>query len=170
MIATMDMKTLRNAIPWTISDSMDEGVLDEFEKTLSEDNGQTLHCSLMEPCPFCGGTPFIQTHQMGDAGWESRAVCQSCHVSTSYEWQSWGMGRTEPFKDYTRLIAIAKTVIVWNERHEPCDRDALLELASELEDQQTNKGIRMPGPYMEPGEAARRIREACGEKAIKNGD
>lgn len=121
MIRMIDMETLRKGIPCTISDSMDEDVLDELEKTLSGDNGQTLRCSLMEPCPFCGGTPFIQTYQMGGAGWESRAVCQSCHVSTSYEWQSWGIGRSEPYKDYTRLIAIAKTVIAWNKRHRPCE-------------------------------------------------
>lgn len=44
-----------------------------------------------------------------------------------------------------------------------CDRDALLALADELETQQANKGIRQICPYMQPGEAARRIREACGE-------
>ena len=42
------------------------------------------------------------------------------------------------------------------------DRDALLALADELEAQQANKGIRQIGPYMQPGEAARRIRKALG--------
>lgn len=42
------------------------------------------------------------------------------------------------------------------------DREALLALADELEAQQANKGIRQVGPYMQPGEAARRIREALG--------
>ena len=50
-----------------------------------------------------------------------------------------------------------------------CDRDALLALADELEAQQANKGIRKIGPYMQPGEAARRIREACGEAGAKPG-
>lgn len=42
------------------------------------------------------------------------------------------------------------------------DRDMLLALADEMEAQQANKGIRQIGPYMQPGEAARRIREALG--------
>lgn len=47
----------------------------------------------------------------------------------------------------------------------PCDREALLALVKDLEAQQANKGIRQVGPYMQPGEAARRIREALGEGA-----
>lgn len=45
-----------------------------------------------------------------------------------------------------------------------CDRVALLKLADELDAQQANKGIRQIGPYMQPGEAARRIREALGAR------
>lgn len=42
------------------------------------------------------------------------------------------------------------------------DRDALLALVDELEAQQANKGLRQMGPYMQPGDAANRIREALG--------
>lgn len=113
----LDMKRLEAAIPKHIMDDVDFETLDEMEETLYEDNGQTCRSRLLLNCPFCGHVrPFIQTHYMGDYTVEARVVCQECHVFTRYEYNSTKVTYLPTGKDYSRLIAIAKAIIMWNRR------------------------------------------------------
>lgn len=113
----IDMKRLEAAIPKNIMDDVDFETLDEMEETLYEDNGQTLWSTLLEECPFCGhDRPFIQTYRYGDFTWDARVVCQNCHVATRYEANSTKVIYLPTGKDYSRLIAMAKAILMWNRR------------------------------------------------------
>lgn len=91
--------------------------LREVMESLSEDSGQTAYSSLLRPCPFCGGRPWIQYWPYpDDMGYEARVVCGDCHVSTSRDYQS---GRTTYLptgEDITRLLAIEAAIHTWNRR------------------------------------------------------
>lgn len=102
----------------------------------------------LRPCPFCGAEAEIVRN--GSGSYFVRCADNQCAAKTRLYHENENGAR-----------------LAWNRRAdliEPtCDRDALLKLAGELESQQANKGIRQVCPYMQPGEAARRIREACEE-------
>lgn len=87
--------------------------------SLSEDTGQTAYSSLMDSCPFCGGTAWIQYWEYpSGGGMEGRAVCGGCHVSTSRDFQS---GRTTYLptgEDITKPLLIKKVIETWNRRAE----------------------------------------------------
>ena len=90
--------------------------LHDLRDTFTEDTGQTVYSSMMKPCPFCGGKAWIQTNNVFSDGWETRAVCSECHVSTSREWEGGKVTYIPTGEDITRLLAIEKTVKVWNRR------------------------------------------------------
>lgn len=87
--------------------------------SLSEDTGQTAYSSLMDQCPFCGGTAWIQYWEYpSGGGMEGRAVCGKCHVSTSMDFQS---GRTTYLptgEDITKQLLIKRVIETWNRRAE----------------------------------------------------
>lgn len=90
--------------------------LHDLRDTFTEDTGQTVYSSMMKPCPFCGGKAWIQTSNVFDDGWETRAVCSECHVSTSRECEGGKVTYIPTGEDITRLLAVEKTVKVWNRR------------------------------------------------------
>lgn len=112
----------------------DEGSFGAFARllavkdSLEDPHGQVSDSTMLKPCPFCGGKPYVQTFESEDFA-ESRVVCSSCHVSTSREYSG---GRTtwEPTgEDLTRWVAIDRAVKAWNLRHEspyrfPANRQA----------------------------------------------
>lgn len=79
-------------------------------------NGQTAYSELLKPCPFCGGRAWVRIHDRG-YGADARAVCGSCHASTSDDYVS---GRTVSLlndEDVTELLAIEKAIATWNRRY-----------------------------------------------------
>ena len=91
--------------------------LREVEAALVDDTGQTAYSSLLKPCPFCGGEPYVQIHDLS-YGVETRVVCRKCHVSTSHDYEG---GRTTCLlngEDITELLAIEKAINTWNRRND----------------------------------------------------
>lgn len=86
----------------------------------------------------------------------AKAICETCGARVE---SNNGDVKLHRSPGYAETSAINH----WNTRANECDRDALLELADDLEQQQRNKGVRMIGNYMEPGVAAMRIRKALEE-------
>ena len=82
--------------------------------SITEDTGQVVESGMLEPCPFCGGRPYIQVSGLSDTCVEARAVCRSCHVSTTRECQSWRIACGED--DVTRTLAIGRAISRWNRR------------------------------------------------------
>lgn len=87
--------------------------------SLYDDTGQTCYSTLLKPCPFCGGKPWIQYWDYpSGCGMEARVVCGGCHVSTSRDFES---GRTTYLptgEDVTKALVIEKAINTWNRRCE----------------------------------------------------
>ena len=97
--------------------------LHDLRDTFEDDTGQTLYSSALLPCPFCGAgadpdgpRPWVQTWRFFDSGWETRVVCGGCHVSTSREVEGGRVTYLPTMEDVTRLLAIEKSIAVWNRR------------------------------------------------------
>ena len=71
---------------------------------------------LLLDCPFCGGRPYVQVHELDETCVEARVVCPSCHVSTVREYQSWGVWQGDD--ELTRTLAIGRAISCWNRRAE----------------------------------------------------
>lgn len=92
--------------------------LREVMESLTEDTGQTTYSSMLKPCPFCGGRPWIQywDYPSDGLGMEARVVCGCCHVATSRDFES---GRTTYLptgKDITKALVLDKAIKTWNRR------------------------------------------------------
>ena len=107
---------LMPGIPRTIADDPDMEVVERVRESITSDTGQAVESDMLLPCPFCGGRPWVQVHELDETCVEARVVCGSCHVSTSRESQSWGVSfMGEPL---TRLLAIGRAISSWNRRAE----------------------------------------------------
>lgn len=95
-------------------------------------------------CPFCGGDARVQKVN-AIVGVKFTVCCGNCYC----------MGHETTYLVSTR----EKAVEAWNKRANDCDREALLALAKDLDDA---KRVLVTGKHMEPMEAAKRIRKACG--------
>lgn len=115
----MTRDELLRGLPRTIGADIDMSVIEAIKESITEDNGQTLYSSLLVKCPFCGcENPYVQTFSPTDYGTDARVVCPVCHVSTSREYQAWGVTYVPTGEDITRLIAIGRAIASWNRR---CD-------------------------------------------------
>lgn len=105
----------------------------------------------LKPCPFCGGEAKLYSGPHYD-GWHKSywavVKCLSCGTL--------GM-KIDEYEPVSRVEECAAEE--WNQRTDECDRGKLVELANDLDDVQ--RGL-VTGKYIEPMEAARRIREALG--------
>ena len=90
--------------------------LREVMESLTEDNGQTAYSSLLRPCPFCGGRPWLQYWILASGAMEARVVCGCCHVATSrdYECRTTYLPTGE---DITKALVLDKAIKAWNRRH-----------------------------------------------------
>ena len=107
---------LMPGIPRTIAEAPDMGTVRRIRASVTSDTGQVVESDLLLDCPFCGARPYIQTHELGDTCVEARVVCQSCHVSTTCEYQGWKVGYLGD--DLTRTLAIGRAISAWNRRAE----------------------------------------------------
>ena len=107
---------LMPGIPRTIAEDPDMGTVRRIRASIASDTGQVVESDLLEPCPFCGGKPYIQTHELGDTCSEARVVCPRCHVATRREYQSWRVRFGDD--DITRVLAIGRAISLWNRRAE----------------------------------------------------
>ena len=112
---------LMQGIPRTIAEDPDMGTVRRIRASITSDTGQVVESGLLLPCPFCGGRPYIQTHELDETCVEARVVCPSCHVSTVREYQSWKVGYLGD--DLTRTLAIGRAISAWNRRAERTCRD-----------------------------------------------
>lgn len=100
----------------------------------------------LKPCPFCGRS--AKEHVAFSSGITPKVgvyvECESCGASTATFWNG----------DQQQ-----KAIDEWNQRYEESDRKKLIELADELDRVQRTL---VTGAYMEPMEAAVRIRKALG--------
>ena len=118
-------KWLMPGIPRTIAEDPDMGTVRRIRASVTSDTGQVVESDLLEPCPFCGGRPYIQTYELGDTCVEARVVCPSCHVSTTRECQSWKVSYLGD--DLTRTLAIGRAISGWNRRAGRTCRNASLD-------------------------------------------
>lgn len=88
--------------------------LEEVRASLAEDTGQTCRSSLLLPCPFCGGRPFIQLRPTA-FGYRARVVCDRCHVSTTESF-SGDVRLAGTGEDVSDLIAVNQAIGLWNMR------------------------------------------------------
>ena len=107
---------LMPGIPRTIAEAPDMDTVQHIQASITEDTGQAVESDLLLPCPFCGGRPYVQVHELDKTCVEGRVVCRSCHVSTSREYQSWMV--TYDGIDLTRTLAIGRAISMWNRRAE----------------------------------------------------
>ena len=105
---------LMPGIPRTIAEDPDMETVRRIRASITKDTGQVVESDLLEPCPFCGGRPYIQTYELGDTCVDARVVCPRCHVSTRREYQSWRVGHMGD--DITRTLAIGRAISLWNRR------------------------------------------------------
>ena len=105
---------LMQGIPRTIAESPDMETVRRIRASITSDTGQVVESDLLEPCPFCGGRPYIQTCELGDTCVDARVVCSRCHVSTRREYQSWRVSYMGD--DITRTLAIGRAISLWNRR------------------------------------------------------
>ncbi|HJA29475.1 MAG TPA: Lar family restriction alleviation protein [Candidatus Olsenella pullicola] len=88
--------------------------------SLTDDTGQTAYSSMLKPCPFCGGRPWVQYFDYKTGlGMEARVVCGECHVSTSRDWESGRVTYLPTGEDVTKALVIEKAIKTWNRRVEP---------------------------------------------------
>lgn len=91
--------------------------LREVLESLTEDTGQTAYSSMLMPCPFCDGRPWLQYWTLASGAMEARVVCGCCHVATSRDFES---GRTiylPTGEDITKALVLDKAIKTWNRRH-----------------------------------------------------
>lgn len=105
---------LMPGIPRTIAEDPDMETVRRIRASIVSDTGQVVESEMLETCPFCGGRPYIQTHDLGGACVEARVVCAGCHVSTVRECQSWRV--LYGGDDLTRTLAIGRAISMWNRR------------------------------------------------------
>ena len=107
---------LMPGIPRTIAENLDMEAVRRIRASVTSDTGQVVESDLLLDCPFCGGRPWVQVHELGDTCVEARVVCGGCHVSTSREYQSWKVSYMGD--DLTRTLAIGRAISSWNRRAE----------------------------------------------------
>lgn len=105
---------LMPGIPRTIAEDPDMETVRRIRASITKDTGQVVESEMLETCPFCGGRPHIQTHDLGGACVDARVVCRRCHVSTVWERQSWRV--LYGGDDLTRTLAIGRAISMWNRR------------------------------------------------------
>lgn len=90
--------------------------LREVLESLTEDTGQTAYSSMLMPCPFCDGRPWLQYWRLASGAMEARVVCGCCHVATSrdYECRTTYLPTGE---DITKALVLDKAIKTWNRRH-----------------------------------------------------
>lgn len=110
---------LMAGIPRTIAEDPDMSTVERIRASIMTDTGQMVESSLLLPCPFCLGKPYIQTHDLGDGYAEARVVCSCCHVSTACEYQSWRIWHGDD--ELTRTLAIGRAISSWNRRADRSD-------------------------------------------------
>ena len=116
---------LMPGIPRTIAEDPSMETVRRIRESVTKDTGQVVESGLLEPCPFCGGTPYVQTYELGETCVEARVVCPMCHVSTRRECQSWRVWFGED--ELTRTLAIGRAISGWNRRSERTCRNASLD-------------------------------------------
>lgn len=98
----------------------------------------------LKRCPFCGAEAELVRNSSGS--YFARCTNKQCAAKTRLYHENEVGAR-----------------IAWNKRAEPtCDRDALLEIAAEIEDNDMSYSV---STQYVLDSYARRIREACGEEA-----
>lgn len=107
---------LMPGIPRTIAENPDMGTVRRIRESVTVDTGQVVESDLMLDCPFCGATPYVQVHELGETCVEARVVCPSCHASMARETQSWRVWHGRD--DLTRTLAIGRAISSWNRRAE----------------------------------------------------
>lgn len=105
---------LMQGIPRNIAEYPDMETVERIRSSITEDSCQVVDSDMLLPCPFCGGKPYIQVHELSDTCIESRVICRGCHVSTSSECQSWRVFHGDD--DLTRTLAIGRAISSWNRR------------------------------------------------------
>lgn len=105
---------LMPGIPRTIAEDPDMDVVRRIRASVTSDTGQAVESDLLLPCPFCGGRPWVQVHELRDTCVVARVVCGRCHVTTAREFQSWGVSHAGD--DLTRTLAIGRAISSWNRR------------------------------------------------------
>ena len=50
---------LMPGIPRTIAEEPDMATVARIRGSITEDTGQVVESGMLEPCPFCGGRPYI---------------------------------------------------------------------------------------------------------------
>ena len=105
---------LMPGIPRTIAEEPDMDTVRRIRASITKNTGQVVESDLLLPCPFCGGRPYVQTHELGDTCVEARVVCRACHVSTTREHQSWRVWHGSD--ELTRTLAIGRAISAWNRR------------------------------------------------------
>ena len=107
---------LMPGIPRTIAEDPSMETVRRIRASVTSDTGQVVESDLLLDCPFCGGRPYVQVHELGETCVEARVVCPSCHVSTARETQSWRVWHGAD--DLTRTLAIGRAISSWNRRAE----------------------------------------------------
>lgn len=105
---------LMPGIPRNIAEDPDMETVKLIRESITEDIGQVVDSDMLLPCPFCGGKPYVQPYEMSDTCVEARVICRMCHVSTSWECQSWGIWQRDD--NLTRTLAIGRAISSWNRR------------------------------------------------------
>ena len=103
-------------IPRNIAEEPDMATVDLIRASITKDTGQVVDSSMLRGCPFCGGEPYIQVHELDETCVEARVVCRACHVATTRECQCWGIRHGDD--DLTRTLAIGRAISRWNRRVE----------------------------------------------------
>lgn len=114
---------LMPGIPRTIAENPDMETVRRIRASVTKDTGQVVESDLLLDCPFCGGKPYVQVHELGETCVEARVVCPMCHVSTVRECQSWKVSYMGD--DLTRTLAIGRAISAWNRRAERTCRAVL---------------------------------------------
>ena len=107
---------LMQGIPRTIAEDPSMETVRRIRASVTKDTGQVVESGLLLDCPFCGGRPYVQIHELDETCVEARVVCPSCHVSTARECQSWRVWHGDD--ELTRTLAIGRAISAWNRRAE----------------------------------------------------
>ena len=105
---------LMPGIPRTIAEGPSMETVRRIRASVTSDTGQVVESGLLLDCPFCGGRPYVQVHELDETCVEARVVCPMCHVSTVRECQGWKVSYLGD--DLTRTLAIGRAISAWNRR------------------------------------------------------